>query len=100
LVGVKKLNQKTVITGLLVAFIFVLLGVFVFSYAMETLDQQAELLGAQENPAYSAPLADYAIPGVDNVWGALAVGLTSTMLLFGVSFLVAKVLQKKRGKLR
>ncbi len=91
----KRLNQKTLIVGLTVALIFVLVGVFVFSYSMETLDKQAEQLGMEEKPVYKAPLADYSIPGLDNVWGALIVGVASTLLLFIVSFVVAKLLKKK-----
>ena len=35
-------NQKTIIVGLTVAIIFVMIGVFFLSYAMETLDVKAE----------------------------------------------------------
>jgi hypothetical protein len=75
--------------------VFVLLGVFVFSYAMETLDVKAEELGAQESPIYEPPLPDYTIPGLDNTWGTLLLGLASTMLLFIVGLLAAKILKKK-----
>ena len=64
-------NQKTIIVGLAVSLIFVLLGVFVFSYAMETLDVKAEELGAEENPIYEPPLPDYTIPGMENELGSL-----------------------------
>ena len=46
MMGKKKHNQKTLIIGLAVALVCVVLGVFVFSYAMETLDVKAEQLGA------------------------------------------------------
>jgi hypothetical protein len=90
-------NQKTLIVGLTVAIIFVILGVFCFSYAMETLDVKAEELGAQEQPVYEAPLPDYVIPGMDNEGGALLLGVTSTLLLFIVGFGVAKILGKKKS---
>ena len=57
----KKLNQKTLIIGLAAALVCVVLGVFVFAYAMETLDVKAEQLGASEQPIYSAPFADYTL---------------------------------------
>lgn len=90
-------NKNTVIVGLAVAFIFVLVGVFCFSYAMETLDVKAEELGAEEQPVYEPPLPDYTIPGFDNEWGALLLGITSTLLLFVAGLAVAKVLSKKKS---
>lgn len=93
----KKTNQKTIIVGLIAALIFVVLGVTVFSYALETFDVKAEELGAHEHQIWTAPFADYTVGGSDSQWIALAVGVTATLLLFGVGFGVAKVL-KKRGK--
>jgi hypothetical protein len=90
-------NQKTLIVGLTVAVIFVILGVFCFSYAMETLDVKAEELGAQEQPVYEPPLPDYTIPSMDNEWGGLLLGITSTLLLFIVGFGMAKLLSKKKS---
>lgn len=91
-------NQKTIIIGLAVAIIFVLLGVFCFSYAMETFDVKAEELGAQENPIYEPPLPDYTIPGIDNVWGTLILGIASTLLLFLAGLGIALLLKRKRVK--
>ena len=76
--------------------IFVIIGVFVLSYSMETLDKQAQQLGAQENPVYEPPFKDYNIPGLDNVWGALLVGIVGTLLLFVVAFGVAKAMHKRK----
>jgi hypothetical protein len=92
----KKLNQKTVIIGLAAALIFVVLGVFFFSYAMETLDVKAQQLGASEQQIYSAPFKDYTLAGSNSPWVALAVGVAATLLLFGIGFGVAKVLRKKK----
>lgn len=90
-------NQKTIIIGLSISLIFVLLGVFVFSYAMETLDVKAEELGAEENPIYEPPLPDYTIPGWDDEGGSLLLGVVSTLLLF-VAGLGAAIVLKKKGK--
>ena len=90
-------NQKTIIIGLTVAIIFVMIGVFFLSYAMETLDVKAEQLGAQEQPIYEPPFPDYSIVGLENVWGALIIGVVSTLLLFIAGFSVAKILKKKRS---
>lgn len=92
----KKHNQKILIIGLAVALICVVLGVFVFSYAMETLDVKAQQLGATEQPVYSAPFKDYTFDGSNSPWVALAVGVVATLLIFGVGFGVAKVLRKKK----
>jgi hypothetical protein len=74
------------------------LGVFLFSYAMETLDLKAEELGAEEHPVYEPPIPDYTLPGMENEWGSLLVGITSTLLLFIVGLGVAKILSKKKSK--
>jgi len=91
-------KQKTLIIGLAVALIFVLIGVFFLSNSMETLDKQAEQLGAQEKPVYTAPFSDYTIPGLDSVWGALIVGVVGTILLFVVSLVAAKLLRRRALK--
>jgi hypothetical protein len=97
MMGKKKHNQKTIIIGLAAALILVILGVFVFSFALETFDVKAEELGAQEQHIWTAPFADYTVAGSDSQWIALAVGITATLLIFGVGFGVAKVLRKKKG---
>jgi len=93
-----KKTHKTLIIGLAVAMIFVLVGVFALSYSMETLDRQAEQLGVEEHPVYEPPFPDYAIPGIDSVWGALAIGVAGTLLLFGVGLAAAKVLRMRKGQ--
>jgi hypothetical protein len=87
-------NQKTLLVGLSVALVFVLLGVFCFSYAMETLDVKAEELGAEEQPIYEPPFPDYSITGFENEWSALLIGIGGTLLLFIAGFGVAKLLKK------
>jgi hypothetical protein len=92
----KKNGHKTVTIGLAVAMVFVLVGVFVLSYSFETLDKQAGQLGAEEQPVYNPPFPDYNIPGSDNIWGALIVGIVGTLLLFGAGLGVAKLMRKKK----
>ena len=94
----KKMNQKTIAIGLAAALIFVILGVFVFSYAMETFDVKAEELGAQEQQIWTAPFKDYTISGSDSQWIALIVGITATLLLFVAGLGVAKLIRKKKGE--
>jgi protein-S-isoprenylcysteine O-methyltransferase Ste14 len=90
-------TKKTIIILLTIAMIFVLVGVFVLSYSFETLDKQAGKLGAEEKPAYHAPFADYNIPGLENTWGALIVGVVGTLLLFTMGFIVAKIMHRKKS---
>ncbi len=89
-------NQKTIILGLTVAIIFVLIGAFFLSYAMETLDVKAEQLGAEEQPIYEAPFADYSIAGMDSTTSGLVIGIVGTLLIFAVGLIVAKILNKKK----
>ncbi len=90
-------NHKLLIVGLALAVIFVVLGVFVFSYAKETLDLKAEQLGAQEQPIYQPPFPDYNILGLDNQWSALIIGIAGVLLIFAVTFAVAKILKKRKS---
>ncbi|MDR0471507.1 MAG: hypothetical protein LBH79_07300 [Nitrososphaerota archaeon] len=92
----KKLNQKTIFIGLAIALIFVVLGVFFFSYALETLDLKAEELGLEAEPIYDPPFPDYNLLGIDNQWSALIIGGVSVFLLFVVAFGVAKLLSKRK----
>jgi ABC-type phosphate transport system permease subunit len=90
-------NKKLIIVGLTTALVFVLIGVFFLSNSMETLDKQAGQLGIEEKPVYQPPFADYNIPGLDNVWGALIIGVLGTLLLFVVSLGIAKLLRKRKS---
>jgi hypothetical protein len=92
-----KMNQKTIAIGLAAALIFVILGTFVFSYAMETFDLKAEELGAQEQQIWTAPFKDYTVAGSDSQWIALIVGIAATLLLFVAGIGVAKLIRKKKG---
>ena len=94
----KKMNQKTIAIGLAAALTFVILGVFVFSYAMETFDVKAEELGAQEQQIWTAPFKDYTIAGSESQWIALIVGIVATLLLFAAGIGVAKLIRKKKGE--
>jgi hypothetical protein len=96
--AIKKSNRKLVLVGLAVALTFVVLGVFFFSYSNETFDQQAAQLGATEQTVYNPPFANYTIPGLDKVWGAIIVGAAGTLMLFAVSILVGKAVSKRRSE--
>ena|SRR4030042_2982070 len=92
---VRNLNRKTVAVGLAVASAFVVIGNLVFSYALETLDVQAERLGISGENILEAPFPEYTIPGFDNVWGSVLLGIASMLLIFAVTLVVANLLKKK-----
>jgi cobalt/nickel transport system permease protein len=96
----KKSNKKTVIIGLATALIFVTLGVFCFSYALEMLDLKAGELGLAERPIYDPLFPDYSFPKLEGQWSELLIGVVFTLLLFMVAFAVAKMLSKKRDHKR
>jgi cobalt/nickel transport system permease protein len=96
----KKLNKKMVIIGLSVAIFFVILGVFFFSYAIETLDLKAAELGIVEQPVYDPLFPDYNFSGFENKWSNLLIGIASTFLLFVAAFAIAKLISKKRKRQR
>lgn len=89
-------NNKTILIGLAFALIFVVIGVFVLSYAQETLDVKAEELGAREQSIWTAPFADYTVAGSSSQLIALAVGVAATLLIFVVAIGAAKALKKKK----
>lgn len=91
-------NQVTIIVGLAAALMFVVLGVFVFSFALETFDVKAEELGAQEQTIWNAPFKDYTIGGSESQLIALVVGVAATLLLFATGLIVAKLIRKKKGE--
>ena len=72
---------------LAIAMIFVLVGVFVLSFSFETLDKQAGKLGSEEKPVYHAPFDGYNIPGLENTWGLLIVGVFGTLGLIALCML-------------
>jgi len=92
---VNNLNRKTVAIGLAVAAVFVVVGNLVFSYALETLDVQAERLGVSGESILDAPFPEYTIPGFDNAWGSVLLGIASMLLIFTVTLVVANLLKKK-----
>jgi len=93
----QKNNKRTILIGLAVALIFVTLGTFVFSYAMETLDVAAEELGASSQTIINAPLPEYVIPGFEeNLVVNLMIGAVSTIGIFGVAYGIGKLLTKRK----
>jgi cobalt/nickel transport system permease protein len=96
----KRSNKKTVIIGLTTALMFVILGVFCFSYALEMLDLKVGELGLTERPLYHPLFPDYSFPKLEGHWGELIIGVAFTFLLFVVAFVIAKMLSKKRDNKR
>jgi hypothetical protein len=91
---ISKKDQKLIIIGLMMAVIFVVIGVLVFSYAMETLDVQAEILGAKEKTIWIPPFQDYTIVGFENEVVSILLGATSTGVIFLIALGVAMLLKK------
>jgi hypothetical protein len=61
------------------------------------LDKQAGKLGAEEKPVYHAPFDGYNVPGLENTWGLLIVGVVGTLLLFVMGLVVAKIMRRKKS---
>jgi hypothetical protein len=90
-----KKDKKMLTAGLALAAFMVVVGVLVFSYSNETLDVQAQKLGAQENSTYVAPFSGYSIAGL-GVAGEVLLGIISTLVIFGVTLGVASILKKRK----
>jgi hypothetical protein len=96
--SVKNLDRNTIVIGLALAVIFVIIGNFVFSYALETLDVQAEKLEISAENVLAAPFPEYTIPGFENEWGGILLGVVSTLAIFMVTLGVASLLKKKNSE--
>jgi|YelNatPaOPRAMG01_1025707.scaffolds.fasta_scaffold00100_26 putative effector of murein hydrolase LrgA (UPF0299 family) len=92
----KSRNWKPIVAGLALATVLVALGTFVFATSVETLDVQAEKLGLTGENLFPAPFPEYTIPGVENVWANLVLGVVSTVLVFAVTWAVANILRQRR----
>jgi hypothetical protein len=96
--SVKNLDRNTIIIGLALAAIFVILGNFLFSYALETLDVKAEELEVVGENILDAPFPEYTIPGFENEWGGILLGIVSTLTIFVVTLGVASLLKKQKSE--
>jgi ABC-type transport system involved in multi-copper enzyme maturation permease subunit len=94
--SLKNLDRKTIAIGLAVAVIFVIVGNLVFAYAMETLDVKAEELEVTGENVLDAPFPDYVIPGFENEWGGILLGVVSMLAIFLVTFGIASLLKKEK----
>lgn len=89
--------SKGVLVGVIVAAVFVIIGVLFLSGSAETLDRVAELLGAKERSIYEAPFPNYAIPGFEgNKPAEIALGVLSTLLVVGAVLAVGRALRVRR----
>jgi hypothetical protein len=98
MINLSKKDQKMLAAGLLLAVVFVVVGVLVFSYARETLDLQAKILGAEDETVWEAPFPDYAVVGFENEVCTILLGIVSTLAIFGVTLGVAMLLKKPKGQ--
>jgi len=96
--SVKNLDRNTIVLGLAVAVIFVIVGNFVFAYAMETLDVKAEELEVTGKNVLDAPFPDYVIPGFENEWGGILLGVVAMLAIFVVTLGIANLLKKKKSE--
>jgi hypothetical protein len=98
MVNISKKDKKMIAIGLTVAVIFVIVGVLIFSYSLETLDVQAEELGSEASNIWTAPFPEYVIVGFENEAYTILLGVVSTLAVFGVTLGVAMLLKKSKGK--
>ncbi|MCQ5361883.1 MAG: hypothetical protein NO515_00165 [Candidatus Methanomethylicia archaeon] len=90
--------DRSVIYGLIIALVFVAIGTFFLYESNETLDMVAEHLGFVGENIIASPFPEYTIPGFDNVWASLALGMISTIIIFAVAYGIGKLIAKIRTK--
>ncbi|WP_343379000.1 cobalt ECF transporter T component CbiQ [Candidatus Bathycorpusculum sp.] len=93
----KKLNKKTILTGLTAALICVIIGVFCFSNSLEMLDLKAGELGLTDKPIFDPLFPDYSLTWLEGPWGDLIIGVVFTLLLFIIALLFAKLIIKTKN---
>jgi cobalt/nickel transport protein len=91
-------NRNLLFGGLIIALIIAVLAPFLASNNPDGLESSAESLQVPESePAYNAPLPDYAIPGMeDNPLGGVISLVIGTILVLLVALLLAKLIAKRR----
>ena len=89
-------DRKTIAVGLAIAIVFATLGTLIFSNSLETLDVQAERLKIAGENILHSPFPEYTIPGLENVWATILLGIVSTLGIFAVTLIVANLLKTKQ----
>lgn len=95
----KDRDRKFLIGGLVIALIIAVLAPFLASSFPDGLESTAEKIAPnpEPEPAYEAPLPDYAIPGMeDNPLGGVVSLISGVILVFLVIFGVAAVFRKQK----
>jgi len=87
---------KLIIGGLVVAFVFVGVGVFALGFANETVDAIERLFGASEWETWFPPLPGYALPGFEgNAVASFLVALGFTGLVLVVTLGTMRLLTRR-----
>jgi hypothetical protein len=92
------MTNRNIAVGLVAAALFVTLGTYVFGYSMETLDVKAEHLGMEAKSLFPSPFPEYIVPGLESDVANLLLGLISTLVVFGVAWVVLKTLSRRGVK--
>lgn len=91
-------NRNLIIGGLIIALVIAVLAPFLASSNPDGLESSAESLEVPESEAaYTAPLPDYAIPGMeDNPLGGVVALIVGTIVVLLVVLGVATIIGKRK----
>ncbi|PKL72109.1 MAG: cobalamin biosynthesis protein CbiN [Methanobacteriales archaeon HGW-Methanobacteriales-2] len=91
-------NRNLIIGGLIIALIIAVMAPFLASSNPDGLESSAESLEVPESEAaYTAPLPDYAIPGMeDNPLGGVVALIVGTIVVLLVVLGVATIIGKRK----
>lgn len=95
------MDQKytLMLAGVLIAIIFVAIGVVWLGFANETLDLIANLFGAPEWELWIPPFPDYEIPGLEGVLlSNFLLGIVFAVLILVITFGLMRLLVWVRRK--
>ncbi len=92
-------KYKLILGGVLIAILFVAIGVIWLGFANETLDIIANLFGAPEWELWIPPFPDYEIPGLEGVLlSNFLLGIVFVVFILGITFGLMWLLVRLRGK--
>ncbi|MFX1318620.1 MAG: hypothetical protein ACFE9D_11490 [Promethearchaeota archaeon] len=92
-------KYKLMLGGVLIAIIFVAIGVIWLGFANETLDVIANLFGAPEWELWIPLFPDYEIPGLEGVLlSNFLLGMVFVVLILGITFGLMWLLVRLRRK--
>ena len=91
--------RKDVLVAIAASLIFVLIGVVWLSTSIETFDEVAGQLGAEERKIWNPLFPEYTLPGLESDLGStLILSIVSMLGVLAVAYTISRLLITRRRK--